>query len=229
MPIPNYKELFKLEYLQRAVDTNENSDIKAIKSILFFSLSSSQLRQAVPSSHPSWQSCLYATLPSCHNTFRHQFCVRWGCVWGQWRHRRIQRPGGNGHVCVCVGATAVALPLCGYPSPQWAAPQPWIWSLQRLTSVGCHFREIDDRPRNGIEGGKDGWGRRRREGWREWERRARGINGESQFRPDGNRKVSFSLWAREKEGKKESATDLKDCRGPKVWHNYGTKYNIYFL
>jgi len=29
--------------------------------------------------------------------------------------------------------------------------------LQRLTSVGCHFREIDDRPGNGMDGGKDGW------------------------------------------------------------------------
>ncbi len=194
----------------------------------------SLVRQAVPSSRPSWQSCLCATMPSCHNTFRHQYCARWGYVCVCVRAMKTQTDAAAGWqwacvcvcvcVSVCVGATAVALPLCGYPSPQWAALQPWIWSLQRLTSVGCHFREIDDRPGNGMEGGKDGWGRRRREGWRGWERRARGINGD---------RASLGLMVtggspfldepQKKRRKEESATDLKDCRGPKVWHYYRTK------
>lgn len=115
----------------------------------------SLVKMTVSSSCPSWQPCLCATLPSCHNTFKHQFW--WGvCVWGQSRHRRMKRPGGDEHVCVRAGAIAVALRLSGYRSPQWAALQPWIWSLQRLTSVGCHFREIDDRPgKGGRMGGMD--------------------------------------------------------------------------
>lgn len=69
------------------------------------------------------------------------------------------------HVCTTVRACSLRTLVCDE-----AAPKQQIWSLQRLTSVACHFSKIDDSYQNGgvVRRRRRGEGTCRTVGAEEW-------------------------------------------------------------